>query len=396
MFKYHGLTATFILLLFSCKSDFDPVILSDLTDGSTRELVVQNLVRFDASSSPSQLGDALASSDITIFGETHYTQEHQEFIVRMLPTLSQLGYRVIFDELFHSVGWIVEDYIAGHIEDVPEFIRFFHHELIEGIKDFNASVPDSLQFRLVYFDLNHWSQNFVHSLEIMEQQIGQQALFAEIFNETLDSPGYASALNGMEVAMESEEVFYRNDMGSKWYDRLLDMIRVEKASYEFRSNRDHLSREILMFENISQVFDAAPDKKYLVNTGMTHGQKETHMSIDIPRIGATLSGLTEQIFSIAFIGIEGERKRRFYDENVIAFNLIESSRNSDMIKYIGEEAGGQLSYLPLSDAHFSNSIQRISFSAGTTILAPVGRQFDALICYPSISVLYSMDEFDWN
>ncbi|MEM8582792.1 MAG: hypothetical protein AAGF87_00920, partial [Bacteroidota bacterium] len=305
-------------------------------------------------------------------------------------------YNYIFDELFHAFSWVVQDYVHGDREEIPEFLRFFNQELIEGIKAFNASVDEDQKMNLVYFDLNHWSDNFIKALDLVEGEIGDQPLFEEIFNQTANSSAYITALNDMQTLLSGQEANYRAELGNLWYDRLVDMLEVELVSVQFRNVRDDRAREEQMFDNLMAHLDLNTSSKYLVNTGMSHAQKNNYMSNSTTRIGAMLTSVTDNLHTVSFIGLSGERKFRFYETDHLVFDLSQSVSVNDMTSYLSEFSANQMSYLPLSDDHFTDNLQKISYSEGTTIFAHVGRQFDAIICYPSISVLNSMDEFDWQ
>lgn len=365
-------------------------------DEATYSIVENDLSLIIDQQLPEDLVNNLAQSEVVVFGETHYVQEHQEFLVSILPQLSELGYNYVFDELFHAFSWVVQDYVNGERDEIPEFIRFFNQELIEGIKAFNATVDDDHKMNLVYFDINHWRDNFTKALDLVELEIGDQPIFEEIFMQTANSSAYIMALGSLQEILSDQEANYRTEWGDLWYDRLVDMLEVELVSVQFRNARDDRAREEKMFDNLMTYVDFNTSSKYLVNTGMSHAQKNNYMSNSTTRIGAMLANITDNLHTMSFIGLSGERKFRFYDTDHLAFDLSQSVSTNDMTKYLAEFSANQMSYLPLSDDHFSANLQKISYSEGTTIFAHVGRQFDAIVCYPSISILDSMDEFDWQ
>ena len=131
------LLMVFFMIFAACKK---PRI-----DEAVRKVIEEETEVFASQQVPGGLIEAMDRNEVLLFGETHYVQQHQEYIVSILPELSSRGYRVIFDELFHCFSWMVEDYISGARDALPEFILFFNETLIEGIKDFNQSVPDSLK-----------------------------------------------------------------------------------------------------------------------------------------------------------------------------------------------------------------------------------------------------------
>ena len=84
-----------IVLISSCNKE----------DNDALKAVVEEEIRhLNEGVLPLELEDVYSYNDILVFGETHYVQEHQDFIVDMLPELSARGYRVIFQE--PSPGYI--------------------------------------------------------------------------------------------------------------------------------------------------------------------------------------------------------------------------------------------------------------------------------------------------
>ena len=383
----HLLPIFCMLLLFGCSKDPE-------LDSEIKQLVNDELVVF-ADPTPQALNDLYENSSVLIFGETHYVQEHQDFVVSQLQALSDAGYRVIFEELFHSFSWMVEDYVNGDIAQLPEFILYFNETLIEGVKQFNSTADPTRKFKFAYMDVNHWTDNFLTSLEEIENVIGGHPEFSSIKNSQPDSQSYQSDLESLKGQLETDSQTYISLWGQEWFDRILEIIDVEIASSEYRINRSDDWRESVMFDNINRVLQSSGNDKILVNAGFFHGQKETYMGTFIDRLGKRLDDEVNTN-SIAFIGIKGERKLTFNDTNSFSFDLSKDSDTDDIVREINRIAGTSISYLPLSDSRFSSKNVKMSYTFGSFVTAPIGRQFDAIITYPEISVLTSMDVYDWN
>ncbi|MEO0788370.1 MAG: hypothetical protein AAFY36_06910, partial [Bacteroidota bacterium] len=395
--KFLWLFAALAFVFSACNEEgLFHLIDEDQIDRATYEQVEGSIQLLEGLQLPTLMLDDLVNSDLTVFGETHYVQEHHEFLVSILPLLSELGYRVIFDELFHAMSWAVEDYTLGELDELPEYVRFFNQELIEGLRSFNATVDEEKRIRLVYFDINHWGDNLIESLELIETVLGHQELFIGIKNQSPNSQTYEQALYHLSEELVDRESVLRSSLGDLWYERLIDIVKVEMISLEFCLARDDVAREEQMFRNIMAVCSNDMSNKHLVNTGMSHAQKVNYMSGNTTRIAAMLADEIERVHTISFIGLRGERKFRFYETETFTFDLVQASQNNDMTKYLAEFSGTKRSYMPLDHDHFSENLQRISYTQGTTVFAHVGVQFDAIFTYPEISVLRSMDEFDWE
>ncbi|MDH3649759.1 MAG: hypothetical protein OEQ53_08750, partial [Saprospiraceae bacterium] len=109
-----------------------------------------------------------------------------------------------------------------------------------------------------------------------------------------------------------------------------------------------------------------------------------------------LKRIRDKTISIVFVGIRGDHKQKFKDEQDMNFDLPMESDMDDMIRELDRHSTSSLSFMPLSHDQFLNSEIKISYSSGTTITVQIGKQFDAIITYSDISTLTSMDTYDWN
>jgi hypothetical protein len=149
-----------------------------------------------------------------------------------------------------------------------------------------------------------------------------------------------------------------------------------------------------MLDVIQTARSKHPECKTLINCEMYHGQKETMMGSDIQRLRALLEEkVSLDLTSIAFSGIKGKRKYKFNSDEVISFNILDNTMEKNLMHMIGQKAGDQMSMLLLNGEIFKKEMD-ITYTAGTHRVAP-GRQFDALITYPEISILKSLSDFSY-
>ena len=379
-----------LIATFSCNKE-EPIL-----DGQLKEIIGNELVTFSEKETPTTLQQLYDDSKILIFGESHYVQEHHEFIVSQLQALHDAGYRVIFDELFHCFSWMANDYVKGEIDELPEFILFFHAEILEGIRAFNSTLPDAEKFELRYMDVNHWNSNFVACIEEIEKILGEQAVFESIKVARPDRPIYKTEMANLKTEIESNPAEYISQWGQKWYDRIVEIVEVESESAEFRNTDDDPLREGVMVKNIMRDIEKSGNKKALVNTGSSHAQKEIFIGDNIDRIGNLLFAEESKTNSIVFFGIKGKKKFKFFEVVHVSFDLSQEVTEDDAMKEMIDLAAGNLFFMPLSNPRFSNTDIKISYRPGRTVIKPIGKQYDAIIAYPEVSVLKSMDVYDWE
>lgn len=269
------------------------------------------------------------------FGETYYVQEHQAFVVSQLEELSKAGYRIIFQESFYSFNWMIEDYINGELDELPEFILYFDELLINGIKSFNSTVPEAERIQLVYMDLNLWTTNFSRNVTEIEKILGQQKLLSEVSGFSSNSMLAQTELIELIDTLGQSGQQYIDQWGEKWYQRIMDILRIELTSIAFRTDRSDRLREATMFENIQTTMNQNPNLKCVVNTGFNHAQKMTHFGRVTETITTKLDNVYNGVSSIIFIGLEGERKGRF-DGAGFTFDLISNADTDDMVLALGD------------------------------------------------------------
>ncbi|MCP4179850.1 MAG: hypothetical protein GY756_18980, partial [bacterium] len=159
---------------------------SCVTNYKTLDPVVNKcIVKCHDNKIPSELNKVIKSHKIIILGETHYVQEHQEFIIELLKELQKGKENIVFiQENPNAFNWMLEDYLNGKIDSLPTNIRFFDNYLFENIKAINSGQTKQIGF--VYMDVNH-GKSFLASLLESEKIIGNQPEFDEVKDALFDS-----------------------------------------------------------------------------------------------------------------------------------------------------------------------------------------------------------------
>ncbi len=370
---------------------------SDELDQELQTLLSEEIILLESNQSDPTLEELYQNSEITIYGEKHYMQEQQNFIIDQLGSLNDAGYRIIVQELFYSFNWTVEDYINGDLEVLPEFLLYFDETLIEGIKTFNATVPDNQKFQLKYMDMNHWNSNLLTNLNEIEKILGEQDVFESIQDALPGSSNYDDSLDALKSSIDSNQAEYLAAWGEKWYDRIVDVVDFEILCLAWRDNgKNKEKREQTMFDHVKKFREINPNKKILINTGSYHAQKETYSGTDIPTLAKRLIQEYEGVSCLAFVGIRGESKSGFDNQQIVNFDLTKSTDGDNLIQEIDAAAGNRIGFLPFSNSYFQTQETKMSYSSGHQVIAPLGKQYDGVISYPNISVLESMSKYDYN
>lgn len=357
---------------------------------------VEAIVRRDASffspqSPPRDLMERIRQHRVIVLGESHYIREHQDFLVELARESQDLG--LILSEGMQAYGWLVEDYVLGLSKDLPEIVRLFDNDLIEGMRTLNASRPEEDRIRMSYFDMNHWQEIFMDSLSRMEDRIGRQEVFASILTlppEQWKTEAYRTGLEVLQTELDLRREEFTGSWGPLWYERVEHLVRVELASADIRATWQDQEREELITELCLGWINAAQGQQVFINTGMEHAQKERLMGLRIDRLAHGLEKELGSLYSIAFIGLKGERKKSFLDEKAYIVDIPASSPPQDLARVLAQEAGERMAFLPLEDPDFFTRDFRVTYSASQKVRVSPARQFDAIITYPKVSLPLSM------
>lgn len=374
------------LLLVACNKNDEPLDPQVLT-------AVQNAESFVEGAIPQGIEDLLTTSSTLVLGETHYVQQHQDFIGDLLPVAHAKGYRVVYDELFHCFSWLVEDYVTWKRDEIPEFLRYLNETTLQAIRSFNKDKVDSEMILLKYMDMNHWQDNMQVCIDELEKILGPVPVFSILQGIAVDSPAYLTALQDLDQEIQFNPEQYREAWGDKWYDRIVDIVSMEIVSTTFRTERDNVLREDMMMNNMAA--DIESSTKVLVNTGMYHAQKHVLLGEDIQRIAAQIVAMDASSRSVAFVALKGERRNSF-NSTTINFDLTNQMTDNDLVRHLHLHTVPDRGFLMLSDATFAQQNIRATFTPGSTVFGPVGSMFDAIVLYPEVTVLESMTSFSFD
>lgn len=373
------------------------------------EIVTAEAVPFDPETVPVELVETLSTRRVILLGETHYVQEHQEFIVRLIRELHPEGLRYFVQELSHASGWAVDDYVTGRRDDYPDSVRTFDEYWIEALRRFNQDLPVDQRIRFRYNDMNHNPAAFHFSLQMMARESPVTAtLVCSLLVTRPDTEEYEAALHELHRLLRENQALLAREIGSPWFERLLETIEIEVRSLPLRRRWDVAEREKIMIELSTGIIGEAQDDQTMVaiNTGMFHAQKERFMGTRQQWLGEylvenpQLYGGPPGLYSMAFFGLRGTTIRTFMEPEPQPFTPATERNPRNLVRAIAEVAQRQPTerhtaerqpsavYLDLSHPVFQRRMP-MAFTRSVFRTVP-GRQFDGYIAYPKISVLRSI------
>lgn len=386
--------------------------------GRVPEVLSEQAVFSEPAELAPELVNALSGRRVILLGETHYVQEHHEFLGSFFRATHAQGLRYFVQEMSHASGWAVDDYVRGLRSDYPDSVKPLDAYWIGALREFNTGLVPEERIRVRYNDMNHNELAFRISLQMMSRETALaasvagaavKAVLAADPTTAADSipadsipadPWYEPALHELGRVIEQNGARLRSEIGTEWYERLSGTLAVELRTLPLRDNWDVATRERLMIDLTVKVMqEAGTDRSdgatVAVNTGMFHAQRRRYMGTRQQWLGEYLAanpelyGGPEGLYSLAVFGFTGEMLRRFTDREARQVPHPTTRSQYTLSRRLYEQSPpGKMVFLPLQDPVFERRM-RLAFSYSELTGRP-GRQFDAYLVHPQISVLESL------
>jgi hypothetical protein len=359
-------------------------------------IVGRDAVFFDPGFPPQPWLEDLAASRVALLGETHYVQQHQEFLILLLARLHAAGFRFILQEDMQATAWAGEEFAMLRSDVLPKEVAAFDKTLLEGIRSFNETLADVDRIHFVGFDMNNWKGIFPTYLRLFQARFGRVPQLDPLLNAIPDSADYGAALSRLTSELVANQTSIVATIGSARYSQLLDLVDVEGRSLQLRWSFTDAGRELFIKERVQKAIGDAGGARITINTGMYHAQKEKYMGPTAEFVGTwlanhpeTYGGDASKLRSIVFIGAKGERKSTFNDPNTWTVDIAQEGADNDLTRILGRETDAHYSWLPLTDPVLVDQLMEVNFGKDIRKTRP-GRQFDSIILYPAVTVLSSL------
>jgi len=343
---------------------------------------------------PDELVSALSGARVILLGETHYVEEHQQLVPALLARLHAAGFRWILEEGMHATAWTGEEYVMLRSDQLPPHLSRFDQALLDGLRAVNQGLAEADRIHFGGFDMNHFADAFQTGARELRDRFGAVAALDDVLAAPAASAAYAQALQALPARLEADRAAIEQAIGPARHAQLLDLTAVELRSLPLRSRMDPTVREGIIRDNVAAVLSAAAGAGVAVNCGMNHAQKETHMGPTAEVVGSWLFGNAQlyggdpgKLRSVAFAGARG-RRLSTYQGAPWTYDLVVQGAPNSLTRILAEQAGDRLAWLPLADPVFSGEV--LFDIGGDARVLPVGRLYDGVVLYPSVSVLHSL------
>lgn len=360
-------------------------------------VVARDMEAVPAGSVPAGLVERLGGARLILLGESHYVQEHQEFLVALLPHLHAAGVRHLLQEDMHATAWTGEEYVMARSDLIPPVMDRFDRTLLAGLRAFNDGLPPADRIHYGGFDMNHWVGIFAEYAGEFQRRFGKVAALDPVLAAPPDSAAYQAALDALPAALAADAEALSAALGADPYALLLELVEVEAQSLRLRKlgTAGHLPREELIRARVLEVLRRAGGSPVAVNCGGFHAQKQQVFGPDFEATGSWLArhpelygGDAGRLRTFAFLGARGWRKSSF-DGPPWWLDVVGQAGPDDLIRILAEQAGPRLAFLPLDSPVFVSGAVELRWD-GQAGSGPIGAAFDGIVLYPDVSLLASL------
>jgi len=366
---------------------------SRVSAADLQQVVQRDGIPFDLGSIPDEIVDHLASNRVVLVGEVHFLREHRELMAQLLPKLHARGFRQILVEWTQAADWLLTDFVNdGGLEPawVPPAGNFAA-DIAVTIRDFNRTLPDSdhLQIHTIDVNLDEYGggQSFVNALSALAKHLPDSSLLTAFFESEYDTEDrQETRVQGLLDSLIAHGPELAASWGQYWYDAVLEMVEVERASIPIRALRDSdYDESVRLREEAIKSMTEARLRDYtggtVINMGSTHAQKEGLRGTDIEWLGDYLvhkSPATEG--SITVVDVSAAHIVSTPGSGSPDSDLRASPKN-ELFRVMNSSLPDRLMFLPVDDPLFEQGRVPVNFE-GTIVVGGPKLQYDAFLLLP--------------
>ena len=360
---------------------------------------IEKSVAFDFDNSkesiPDDLINDLSNYKLLLMGEIHYVKEHQEFMGTLLTALHEKGFRYYLQEVGSANSVLIDYYIKGKIEVLPELYLNTDKSLIKILYDFNKGLREEdredEQISYIGFDMNHFSGAYFTTITILSDLYNSadlKAYISKMNDNGNDIEGFKALLVDFLNSTNDNDM----DITDEQRDKLNWMTQNELDTLIIKEDWSDLERESYIENEVIRAIEKSnEEEKLIVNCGSWHAQLVPYWRLNgnVKWLGMRLTDyfaqIPEDFYSLAVTSYKGELKERIRSKNRESFRYSGINPKINLLRNFEENFGNRyvfLNYKNISDMDLSVLVEY----PYDIINAPLNRQFNGLIVYPQLTV----------
>ena len=358
---------------------------------------IEKSVAFDFDNSkesiPDDLINDLSNYKLLLMGEIHYVKEHQEFMGNLLTALHEKGFRYYLQEVGSANSVLIDYYIKGKIEVLPELYLNTDKSLIKILYDFNKGLREEdredEQISYIGFDMNHFSGVYFTTITMLSDLYNSADLKVYInkMNDNgNDIEGFKALLTGfLNSSIDMDITNVQREKLNWMTQNELDTLNI-KEDWSDSKRESYIEKEVLR-----AIKNTEKEEKLIVNCGSWHAQLIPYWRLNgnIKWLGMRLADyfdkIPEDFYSVAVTAYKGEHKERIRSKNRESFRYSGVNPKINLLRNFEENFGSSYVFLNYKNISDINSSVLVEYPYDI-INTPLNRQFNGLIIYPQLTV----------
>ncbi|WP_026477700.1 hypothetical protein [Alkaliphilus transvaalensis] len=373
-------------------------LLLTACDNSLRKSIESNIVVFDETVIPTELIERLKDKKVVIVGEYHGIQEHKDFVTDLMLDLKYYNqFDQLLLEMSHSLGWILEDYTWGLIDQLPAYFEKLPQADISRIRDFNQNVPEEERIRVRAIDINHSptfigvSLNTMLQMGLLEYKEPVEA-FLSVFDDDksiIEDIMFYEHVEEFYYKLIAEEANLIEVWGERYYHRILDIVEIELQSIICRKPleggnvqlRSQLREDFI--KNMVDEYLKGTNHGTIINVGFYHAQNSHFLGTENKWLGEHLKHQSpytnNKSYSLVVVPVKGEIK--WGDTEYKTIDITSSGRRDELFRIIESLVDERRAFLSLDDVLFLEKAIYINYHYTMLNIIPK-EQFDGFVLLP--------------
>lgn len=332
------------------------ILVIFLVSGCARDVdiineCIEEAVVFDFENSsesiPSNLIKELSPYKLILMGEIHYVKEHQEFMGALITALHEKGFRYYLQEVGSANSVLIDYYIKGEINELPELYLNTDKSLIKALYDFNKELREDgredEQISYIGFDMNHFSGVYfttITKLADIYKSNDLKAYVSKMNDNGKDIEGFKALLTGfLNSSIDMDITNVQREKLNWMTQNELDTLNI-KEDWSDSKRESYIEKEVLR-----AIKNTEKEEKLIVNCGSWHAQLIPYWRLNgnIKWLGMRLADyfdkIPEDFYSVAVTAYKGELKERIRSKSRESFRYSGVNPKINLLRNFEENFG---------------------------------------------------------
>ncbi len=348
---------------------------------------------FDIQSIPAEVLDRLSQHKLVLVGETHLIWEHQEMMSELVRALHERGFRQLLLEWPHMADWVLTDFVQDtQLEPDWEPPSWFFSALIPAVRDVNRTLPQGERIAVRGIDMNlgdyGGAREFKESLRGLSHHLPDPGPVAAFLQGDYSTPAAREErLETLRAELEAGRSGLIDSWGEYWYETVVEMVEVERASVPIRALReDHYDITVQMREAVMKLLADARLRGYehrtLLNVGSNHAQKEYLRGTDHEWLGDYLVHQSDAVGGSSIVlAVTPARIVSGSATTLSDYDVADASPENEIWRTMNETWPDRIVFLPVDDPVFMGDGVPMNFE-GTIYVGSPKRHYDVFLLLP--------------